>query len=213
MTLQSLRKFGKSHDARARAELLALAEAETSRLAGLVGNLLDMSRLDAGAVVVRKAPISPAELVADALEQAERSLSGRTVINEVDGDAPPLVVDDSLFKTALANVLENAGKYAPAGSTIRIRSGAEAGDGWIEVEDEGPGLPEPVEPLFEKFARGVEGDGRPPGTGLGLAIARGFIQAQGGRIEAINRLDRTGARVRLSAPLAELEGAERAETP
>ena len=70
----------------------------------------------------------------------------------------------------------------------------------IEVLDQGPGLPEPIEPLFEKFTRGVDGDGRPPGTGLGLAIARGFAEAQGGRVEAFNRKG-GGASVRLVLPL------------
>ncbi|HEY8004724.1 MAG TPA: ATP-binding protein, partial [Phenylobacterium sp.] len=131
------------------------------------------------------------------------ALSGRKVVNEVKPDAPPLMVDASLFETALANVLENAGKYAPAGSKIWLRSGADGGAGWIEVVDEGPGFPgNDVEPLFEKFSRGVSGDGRPPGTGLGLSIARGFIEAQGGHVEASNRDGAKGARVRLSAPLA-----------
>jgi len=99
-------------------------------------------------------------------------------------------------------VLENAAKYAPAGSTIWLRSGAGSGSGWIEVEDQGPGFPDGIEPMFEKFSRGVEGDGRPPGTGLGLSIARGFLKAQGGSVEAENLADGKGARVRLSAPLA-----------
>ena len=71
-----------------------------------------------------------------------------------------------------------------------------------EILDEGPGFPAAIEPLFERFTRGVNGDGRPPGTGLGLAIARGFIEAQGGRIGAANRTGGRGAIVRLTAPLA-----------
>ncbi|MBS0362196.1 MAG: DUF4118 domain-containing protein [Proteobacteria bacterium] len=201
-TLQSLKKFDDTHDAATRAELLTLAETETARLSTMVGNLLDMSRLDAGAVVVRTAAAEPAELAASALRSAAVALSGREVHNEVRADAQPMMVDASLFETALANVLENAGKYAPPGSAIWIRSGEAAGAGWIEVQDEGPGFPQPIEPMFEKFSRGVSGDGRPPGTGLGLSIARGFLEAQGGRVEAENLDDGKGARVRLSAPLA-----------
>jgi two-component system sensor histidine kinase KdpD len=202
-TLQSLQKFSGKHDAKTRAELLTLAETETARLSAMVGKLLDMNRLDAGAVVVKTAAAPPAELAAEALRSADAALSGRKVVNEVKPDAPPLMVDASLFETALANVLENAGKYAPAGSKIWLRSGADGGAGWIEVVDEGPGFPgNDVEPLFEKFSRGVSGDGRPPGTGLGLSIARGFIEAQGGHVEASNRDGAKGARVRLSAPLA-----------
>lgn len=201
-TLQSLQKFAKTHDAKTRAELLTLAETETARLSAMVGNLLDMNRLDAGAVVVKTAAVEPAELAAEAVRSASVALAGRRVFNEVSGEAAPLQVDASLFETALANVLENAGKYAPAGSAIHIRNGESAGAGWIEVIDEGPGFPDAIEPMFEKFSRGVAGDGRPPGTGLGLSIARGFLEAQGGRVEAENLGGGKGARVRLSAPLA-----------
>lgn len=201
VTLQSLRKFPR-RDAASRAELLALAEKETARLSGLVGNLLDMSRLDAGAVVVAATAIRPAELLARARERAAQALSGRTLIDEVDPAAPALMADPGLAETALANVLENAGKYAPTGSAIRVRFAAHGAEGVLEVADEGPGFDGAVEPLFEKFTRGVQGDGRPPGTGLGLSIVRGFLQAQGGRVEAGNRVDAKGASVRLILPLA-----------
>jgi two-component system sensor histidine kinase KdpD len=206
-TLQSLQKFAGTHDVETRAELLNLAETETARLSAMVGNLLDMNRLDAGAVVVRTAAVEPAELAAEALRSAAVALAGREVLNEVSAEAAPLEVDASLFETALANVLENAGKYAPPGTPIRLRSGQGEGAGWIEVEDEGPGFEGAIEPMFEKFSRGVVGDGRPPGTGLGLSIARGFLEAQGGRVEAENRAGGRGARVRLSAPLAKAEPA------
>jgi two-component system sensor histidine kinase KdpD len=202
ITLQSLKKFGRTHDAKTRKELLELAETETARLSSMVGNLLDMNRLDAGAVVVHKAPAPPADLVVEALQRAHAALAGRKVVNEVKISQPALLADATLFETALANVLENAGKYAPGGSTIHIRGGADGGTGWIEVTDEGPGFAGDIEPMFEKFSRGVAGDGRAPGTGLGLAIARGFLQAQGGSVEAANLPDGKGARVRLSAPLA-----------
>jgi two-component system sensor histidine kinase KdpD len=200
-TLQSLQRFPR-RDAKARAELLSLAERETARLNGLVSNLLDMNRLDAGAVVVAKVSIPPAELLHRARERAAGALADRLVIDEVDATAPSLLADPGLAETALANVLENAGKYAPAGSAIRIRFSAATGEGVLEVTDEGPGFPDAVEPLFEKFTRGVQGDGRPPGTGLGLSIVRGFLQAQGGRVEAENRDDGKGACVRLILPLA-----------
>jgi two-component system sensor histidine kinase KdpD len=202
VTLQSLRKFGDAHDAATRSELLSSAEAEASRLSGMVANLLDVNRLEAGALPVRMAPAAPFDLVAKALDRATFALSDRSVLNEVRRDSQTLMVDASLFETALGNIIENAATYSPAGSSIRIRAGEDRRSGWIEVLDEGPGFPGPVEPLFDKFARGVTGDGRPAGTGLGLTIARGFIEAQGGRIGAANRTDRPGAIVRLSAPLA-----------
>ena len=202
VTLQSLRTFGDVHDAETRAELLASAEAEAARLGGMVANLLDMNRLEAGALPVRTAAAAPRELVARAIERATFALSDRKVVNEVGDDGGALMVDASLFETALVNILENAAKYSPSGSTIHIRAGENRSTGWIEILDEGPGFPGPIEPLFERFTRGVAGDGRPPGTGLGLTIARGFLEAQGGRIGAANRADGPGAIVRLVAPLA-----------
>jgi two-component system sensor histidine kinase KdpD len=142
-----------------------------------------------------------ADLVAAALDRAGPALAGRLVRNEATG-GDALMVDAALFESALVNLLENAGKYAPEGSTVCVRCGRQDDMGWVEVLDEGPGFPGPPEPLFEKFARGRAGDGRPPGAGLGLSIARGFLEAQGGRVEAGDRLDRTGAWVRLLAPLA-----------
>lgn len=200
--LQSLLRFGDAHDAASRAELLTLAETETARLSRLVSDLLDAGRIEADAVTVRPAGAAPADLVASALQRAKAALAGREVVNEVGPEAPAVMIDYSLAETALANVLENAGKYAPPGSRIRVQSSRREGLGVIEVLDEGPGFGGPIEPLFEKFARGAEGDGRPPGAGLGLAIARGFLEAQGGRIAACNRTDRQGALVRLFLPLA-----------
>ena len=202
LTLQSLMKFEDAHDPATRRELLGLAEAETARLNAMVANLLDVNRLDAGALAVRPEPVSPAELAAQAARRAAPALAGRKLELQVAPDAAPLLVDPALFESALANVLENAGKYAPVGSTVEVRSGVDGERGWIEVLDEGCGFPAEIEPLFGKFTRGVAGDGRPPGTGLGLAIARGFLEVQGGRVEAANRPEGRGACVRLLAPLA-----------
>jgi two-component system sensor histidine kinase KdpD len=189
------------HDAAARAQLLDLAEAETGRLGRLVEDLLDTGRLDAGAVRPRPAQEPAADLIAAALGQAATALAGRRVETE-DAQGRTLRVDAGLFQSALAKVLENAGRYGPEGSVVRIRVGGEGDQGWIEVEDEGPGFGGAVEPLFGRFARGRAGDGRPPGLGLGLSIARGFMTAMGGRIEAANREGAPGARVRLIAPAA-----------
>jgi two-component system sensor histidine kinase KdpD len=201
-TLQSLRKFAAEHDAKTRDELLAAAESETARLSQMVENLLDMNRIEAGALPVQPVPAEPADLVAAALARAHTALERHRIVNEV-AEGSPLLVDEALFESALANLLENAGKYSPQGSEVRIRSGRQGDLGWVEVLDEGPGLGGDPERLFEKFARGRAGDGRPPGTGLGLSIARGFLEAQGGKVEAANRSDGKGAFVRLFAPLAQ----------
>jgi two-component system sensor histidine kinase KdpD len=205
VTLQSLRRFLDHHDAATRTELLTLAETETARLGGMVANLLDMGRLEAGAVAVKTAPWAARDLAAAAADRVALILGDRRLVNEVDRTAPVMMVDASLFETALSNVLENAVIYSPPGSTIRIRSACEDGLGRIEVLDEGPGFADSAEAMFEKFVRGSGGDGRPPGTGLGLAIAKGFLEAQGGAIAAGNRVPGKGAYVRLSAPLAPAE--------
>ena len=202
ISLQSLRAFGDRHDPAVRDELLRLAEAETERLAGLVENLLDTGRLDAGAVRVVRRIEAANDLIAGAIAQARAALAGRRVETEAQDRAVALNVDAGLFESALAKVLENAGRYGPEGSVVRIRAGEDDGQGWVEVEDEGPGFSGAVEPLFGRFIRGVAGDGRPPGLGLGLSIARGFLAAMGGRIEAANREGAHGARVRLIVPAA-----------
>ena len=203
LTLQSLRKFAGAHDEQTRAELLALAERETARLNGLVGKLLDMSRIDAGAVAPALTRAAPAELVAAAIERVAPALEERVIANQTSERAPALLADPLLFETALGAILENAAKYSASGSAITIRAGADGQTGWVEVLDTGPGFDGSAEPLFERFVRGAEGDGRPPGTGLGLAIARGFLEAQGGGVTADNRPDHRGARVRLWLPLAD----------
>jgi two-component system sensor histidine kinase KdpD len=153
---------------------------------------------------VRLEVAEPSKLAVAAIAKAGPELARLKFVDQVGKRAARLRVDPALFETALVNVLQNGAKYAPAGSNLRLRSGDDGRLGWIEVLDEGPGFAGPVEPLFAKFARGVEGDGRPPGTGLGLAIARGFMESQGGGVEAANRDDGKGARVRLFAPLAKV---------
>jgi two-component system sensor histidine kinase KdpD len=104
-------------------------------------------------------------------------------------------VDIALLEQVLFNLLDNASKYAPAGSLIRILAEVGPGSVRVEVQDEGEGIPpEQLEQIFDKFHRVRDADTRTPGTGLGLAICRGFIEGMGGRISAANRADRSGAR-------------------
>jgi two-component system sensor histidine kinase KdpD len=201
LSLQSLRRFSGRHDAAAREDLLRIAEEEATRLDRMVGDLLDVNRLEAGAPVVRPEPVAAADLVARAIQRVEPALAGRDLRCALEAAHSLLMVDPGLFEAALGNVLENAAKYAPVGP-IEVSAGEAPGEGWIEVRDEGDGFGGVAERMFERFGRGVAGDGRPPGMGLGLTLARGFLEAQGGRAEAGDRRDRRGAWVRLTAPLA-----------
>jgi two-component system sensor histidine kinase KdpD len=163
-----------------------------------------MSRIDAGVVRVKRESVETSDLVDHAVERSRTALQHKRVSRDVSLALPRIAADAALAETALVNVLENAGKYAPDGSTISIRAFRKDHTVVIEVLDEGEGFPTAALPhLFDKFARGVEGDGRPAGTGLGLAIARGFLNAQGATIEAANRADRVGAVVSMTFPVEE----------
>lgn len=204
--IESLEQFGDRHDAATRAELLAMAGGEVRRLTRFIENLLNMSRIDAGAVHVRRHPAEVATLVEHALDRNRLLLQAKTISRDVSTGLPKVLVDADLAEAVISNVLENAAKYAPDGSTVLVRAFRENTNVILEVLDEGPGLPpEAMTHLFDKFARGVEGDGRPAGTGLGLAIAKGFIEAQGGAIQADNRSDRSGAVIRLRLPIADTD--------
>ena len=113
-----------------------------------------------------------------------------------------LDLDDVLFEQVLFNLLDNAAKYAPAGSLITINAWRQNGQVCLQVIDEGPGIP-PVdlEHVFDKFYRAGGADRRRAGTGLGLAICRGFVEAMDGTITAANRTDRTGAVFTIMLPV------------
>lgn len=203
LAIESLQQYGDKHDAATREELLGTAGAEVRRLTRFIENLLHMSRIDSDAIQVRRRPVEVGSLVQHAIERTGAVLKANNVSCDVSSALPRVLVDPDLVEAALANVLENAAKYAE-GASVQVRAHRQDSHVVVEVLDEGSGFPPSAMPrLFDKFARGVEGDGRPPGTGLGLAIAKGFLEAQGGAIEAANRSDRSGAVISLRLPLAE----------
>jgi two-component system sensor histidine kinase KdpD len=204
--IESLEQYGDKHEPVTRAALLATAGAEVRKLTRFIENLLDMGRIDAGVVRARREPCEPADLVERAIERVRAALRSKIVSCDISSALPLVLADPDLAEGALANILENAGKYAPEGSTILVRAYRQDHSVAIEILDEGPGFSSEALPrLFDKFARGVEGDGRPPGTGLGLAIAKGFVEAQRGAIEAMNRIDRAGALVRVRLPIEDAD--------
>lgn len=169
-----------------RRELTETIVEEADRLARLVRNLLDMTRLEAGAVHVKKEWTPLEEVVGSALERMGAALDGRPVETKLPDDLPLVAFDPVLVQQVLVNLLENAVKYTPRGSPVTIA--AERKDGVVEVTvaDRGPGIPAGEEErVFEKFHRAEKGRGG--GVGLGLTICRGIVVAHGGRIWAKSR--------------------------
>jgi two-component system sensor histidine kinase KdpD len=178
-------------DTTERRELLQSIVDESRRLARLVDNLLDMTRLEAGAVVPNRQWHVLEEIVGSAVNRVASDLGERPIRIDVPADLPLVSVDGLLVEQVLVNLLENAARYTPAGTPIEIAAGEVGTSVEVRVADRGPGLPPGAEErVFEKFYRGsaARPDGR-RGVGLGLAIGRGIIEAHGGRIAARNRPD------------------------
>ena len=186
----------------AKAELLTTIIEESERLNRFIVNLLDMTRLEAGAVAPNLAPQDVAETIDTALRRTQKILAGHRVAVEIAPDLPTLRLDPVLFEQVLVNLLDNAAKYAPEGSTVTLRARQDGRTVRIEVLDEGFGLPEAdVERVFDKFYRVRKSDRVRAGTGLGLAISRGFVEAMGGTVTAGNRRDRSGATFTVTLPV------------
>ena len=174
-------------DAATRRDLLEALHEEADRLNRLVQNLLEMTRLEAGALQPRTDWHSVEEVVGAALGRFGKSLTERSVTTRIPADLPLVPMDDVLIEQVLINLLDNALKYTPAGSPIEVTAEDIGGAVLIEVADRGPGLPPGEEGrIFEKFHRTEPGPSV-RGAGLGLAICRGIVRAHGGRIWAENR--------------------------
>jgi two-component system sensor histidine kinase KdpD len=199
----TLRQLSGALDDAAKADLLATIIDESERLNRFIANLLDITRLESGAIVPQTTLQDLGELVGTALARAAKILAHHKVDVELAADLPMLELDPVLFEQVLFNLLDNASKYAPANTAIRIRSWREAQSVVLQVLDEGAGIPAgDVERIFDKFYRAQKGDQVRAGTGLGLAISRGFVEALKGTITAANRADRSGAvfTIRLPVP-------------
>jgi two-component system sensor histidine kinase KdpD len=158
-------------------ELVATIRSEAERLNRLVGNLLDLSRIRSGAAAPRPELWPVEDLIARALEAL--GARGDRVEVELDAEAPPVLVDAVQIESVIANLLDNALKFSPSDSIVRLRVEPEADDVLLHVLDEGPGIPD-REIVFEPF----HSAGEARGAGLGLAIARGFADANGGAVWA-----------------------------
>ena len=163
-------------------EIARALSAEARRMNAMVNNLLDMARLQSGAVQLKRAWQPIEEVVGSALQSVGAVLIGHTLRTELAADLPLVDIDAVLIERVFGNLLENAAKYTPAGSTVTIAARVAASDLLVTVTDDGPGLPAGrEEALFEKFTRG-ERESATPGVGLGLAICRAIVEAHGGRI-------------------------------
>ncbi len=183
-------------------EMIGTIQEEAERLNRFIGNLLDMTRIESGAIVAGTSMVDLSELVGSALERTQRILAGHRVDVRLASDLPMLKLDEVLFEQVLFNLLDNAAKYAPRGSVIRLQARAEGQSVRMDVLDEGEGIPAAdIERIFDKFYRVHATDRRRAGTGLGLAICRGFVEALGGRIVAGNRSDRPGAVFTITLPV------------
>jgi len=185
----------------ARHELLETVHEESLRLSRLVRNLLEMTRLESGALSVHKDPQPLEEVIGAALNRMEDRLRGREVHTDVPRDLPLVPFDSALVEQVLINLIENATKYTPPGSPVDVSARAVGGQVEVEVADRGPGVPkQDAERVFDKFYRAREGEGG--GVGLGLTICRGIVNAHGGRIWVEERPG-GGAAFRFTLPLGD----------
>jgi two-component system sensor histidine kinase KdpD len=180
-------------------ELHALIDMQADRLTRLVNSLLDMSRIESGALEVRRYPQALGELVEDAITELRSSLGDRQVDVAVPGDLPPADVDHVLVTQVLTNLLDNANRFGPPGTAIAVdvvQAGPDRAR--VSVTDHGRGVPPGErESVFQKFVR-YDSGGR---SGLGLAIAKAFVEAHGERIWVEQGRD-GGARFVFTVPLA-----------
>jgi signal transduction histidine kinase len=183
-----------------RESFLALIEHETKRLADLVGDVLDTSRIESGSFSYSFKDVDVGELIRESAALAESGQDEVAVRPHVNGPLPLVRADRERLRQVLTNLVDNAVKYSPAGAEVDVL--AFAGNGWItvEVSDRGPGVaPEHQSLIFEKFGR-VSGENAKPGTGLGLFIARSIAQAHGGSLE-LHSASSAGATFALVLPV------------
>jgi two-component system, OmpR family, sensor histidine kinase KdpD len=206
----TLRDLGSNLSDPEKLDLLSTIVDESERLNRFIANLLDMTKLESGAIIPNVALHDLGEIVGTALRRAARILANREIEVDIAADLPMLQLDAVLFEQVLFNVLDNAAKYSPAGSTVRLQSWREQRSVYLRILDQGEGIPPAeLEHIFDKFYRVQKQDQVRAGTGLGLAISRGFVEAMHGTITATNRTDRSGAVFTIALPIP--DGSERAE--
>jgi two-component system sensor histidine kinase KdpD len=198
----SLLSYGKTYTPDVTQELLTTILEEAERLSRFVKNVMQMTRLESGALVPRMQWADVEDLISTSLDAAHRRLRSHEVYADVADVLPLVQVDFVLMESVLVNVLDNAAKYAPAESAIQITARKFGGDVVIDVSDQGRGIaPEDLGAVFDKFYRTKQRDRTVPGTGLGLAICKGIVEAHGGSIEALSEGPGRGTTIRIRLPI------------
>ena len=183
---------------------------EAARLQRFVTNLLDMARVEAGALKLDLAPVDLTDAVASAVHDVRPALAGHAIALDVPPDLPLVRADARLLHHCLINLLDNAGKFGAPGTPIAVVAARTPDQLTLSVLDDGPGLPPGFEAhAFDRFARLEGSDRAREGTGLGLAIVKGFAEAMGFTVAAANRADHGGAAFTLAVPAALLVRADR----
>ena len=186
-----------------RESFLALIGDETSRLAELVGDVLDTSRIEAGTFSYRFEEVDLARLVEEAVEAAELAQQDVAVVMSARGRLPAIRGDRARLRQVLGNLIENAVKYSPEGGEVRVSAAVGNGAVQIDVRDSGPGIPRDQQArIFEKFGRVDVPGASKPGTGLGLFIARSIAEAHGGSLDVMSGLE-PGAVFTLTLPVGQ----------
>lgn len=196
----SMQTYGDQFSPATRADLLTSIQEEAERLNRYIGNILDMTRLDAGVVKLRQEWIDPVELLDNVQERMQRRMGARRMAMEAPAAVPAILVDPLLLEQAIVNAVENCLAYTPATAVVRLGADYTTTAVSIWVEDDGPGVPAADLPfLFDKFHR-LGSTQNTQGAGLGLAISKGFIEAMGGEAKASTSSD-GGLRVAFTFPL------------
>ncbi|HEX2590524.1 MAG TPA: ATP-binding protein, partial [Rhizomicrobium sp.] len=200
----SLKSYSDTLGAAAKEELLGSILEEAERLNRFIANLLDMTRLESGAVAPRMELIDVGDVIGSALRRAGKVLAGHPLDLSLPSNLPMLQLDPVLFEQAIFNLLDNAAKYSADDGAIAVKAEVLGTHIRLSVSDRGNGIPaEDLERIFDKFYRVRATDHKRAGTGLGLAISRGFVEAMGGTLTAANREDGKGAVFAIVLPIPE----------
>jgi two-component system, OmpR family, sensor histidine kinase KdpD len=197
----SLRQLGERMSELDRQDLLASIEEEAGRLSRFISNLIEMSRIESGAVASRLELIDVGDAIRSAIDRSRKTFPQMNVSVSLSEGLPLIRGDVTLLSNVVFNLLDNANKYGDGVASIYARR--EADDLVVSVTDEGQGVkPNDLERIFEKFYRGGKVDGRKAGTGLGLSICRGLVEAMGGTIVAQSpAIRRRGTRIIMRFPI------------